>query len=207
MERRRIELPTCTLRTYRSPKLSYRPKSLLSIVPESRGIHCMCRRPPCQKGVRPVQTGQIPILPTSFLLTRCRTFVTFLPSSNSKERYMRFLAIAVIVAGVLCGCRHDYNPTPPPYYCQPAGGCTPACAPACNNPCAPSTTPYLSPTPATIPRSPYNGGPAAGTYAPAASGSYVAPAPGGGTYVAPPPGSAGYAAPATSLSPATSGGR
>ena len=25
VERRRIELPTCTLRTYRSPKLSYRP--------------------------------------------------------------------------------------------------------------------------------------------------------------------------------------
>ena len=119
----------------------------------------MCRRPPCQKGLTrhvPPNRDQIfRILPTPFLLTRCRTFVTFLPSSNTKERCMKFLAITVTMAGVLIagGCRHDYNPTPPAYYCQPACGCAPACTPACN-PCAPSTTPYLQPTPTNIPAQP-----------------------------------------------------
>jgi hypothetical protein len=93
-----------------------------------------------------------------------------------KERCMKSLAIILMTAVVLVasGCRHDYNPTPPPYYCQPTCGCAPACAPACN-PCAPTTgtTPYLNPTPATIPR--------------AASGN-VAPAPNTGTIVSPSPG-------------------
>ena len=46
---------------------------------------------------------------------------------------MKFLAITLTAAGLLIasGCRHDYNPTPPPYYCQPACGCAPACTPSC----------------------------------------------------------------------------
>ncbi len=119
-----------------------------------------------------------PILPTFFLLTGCRTFVTFLPSSNRKERRMKFLAITLTMAGILIasGCRHDYNPTPPPYYCQPACGCAPACAPP-STPCAPSGTTYLTPTP--MPRPiPNNGAPPA--YA--APGATTYPAPGGNPY-------------------------
>ena len=103
---------------------------------------------------------------------------------------MKFLAFAVVMSGVFVasGCRHDYNPTPPPYYCQPACGC----APACSNPCAPSTTPYLSPTPTTIPRpSPYASPPAGTTYTPPPAATY--PAPGTGTYA---PTGSGLAAPA-----------
>ena len=205
VERRRIELPTCTLRTYRSPKLSYRPDSLfLSALESTQMIISILGR--LVKRGRPSQTCQIPILPTSFLLTCCRTFVTFLPSSNSKEWCMRFLAFTVVVASVLLasGCRHDYNPTPPAYYCQPACGCTPACN---SNPCAPSATPYLSPTPNAIPRpgpyasapaspygsapaSTYASGPASPTYTPPPAGSYPAPS-GSGTYA--PSGSNAYA--------------
>lgn len=53
---------------------------------------------------------------------------------------MKYSAILLIGAAVaICsGCRHEYEPAPPPYYCQPAGcGCAPV--PACNpcaNPCA-----------------------------------------------------------------------
>lgn len=93
---------------------------------------------------------------------------------------MRFLAMTVAVAGVLfgSGCRHDYNPTPPPYYCQPACGCAPAYTPPCN-PCAPSATPYLQPSPTVIPRTaPYTTAPAPGTYAPPSAG-VAAPSAGG----------------------------
>ena len=80
---------------------------------------------------------------------------------------MRFLAILVLIASVFgaSGCRHDYNPTPPPYYCQPAGcGCAPV-APV--NPCAPACPPGTAPV---IPR------PAALYPAPAAPAApYVAP--------------------------------
>ena len=98
---------------------------------------------------------------------------------------MRFLATTLIMAGILIatGCRSAYNPTPPPYYCQPACGCAPGCAPTYNQ-CAPSTTPYLTPTPTNIPRS---STPAAGTYGPSG------PSSGAMTY--PPPGSNGYPPP------------
>jgi hypothetical protein len=67
---------------------------------------------------------------------------------------MKISAVLLIVAAVAlaCGCRHTYEPAPPPYYCQPAGcGCTPA--PACNpcaNPCAPANAPYLPQSSSTL---------------------------------------------------------
>jgi hypothetical protein len=91
---------------------------------------------------------------------------------------MKSLAAIVLVACVLCacGCRHTYEPAPPAYYCQPACGCAPACAPTYNQ-CAPSNTPYLQPSPTTIPRTipPYSSGAATGTYAPPAGGAYGTP--------------------------------
>jgi hypothetical protein len=103
---------------------------------------------------------------------------------------MKFLAITLTMAGVLaaCGCRHEYEPAPPPYYCRPACGCAPAYAPPCN-PCAPAATPYLQPTPTTIPRAvPYAGAPG--------GGAYTAP---GGTYA--PPGVNPYATPGVNPNP------
>ncbi len=67
---------------------------------------------------------------------------------------MKYSAILLIGAAVaICsGCRHEYEPAPPPYYCQPAGcGCAPV--PACNpcaNPCAPTAAPYSAPTASSI---------------------------------------------------------
>jgi hypothetical protein len=54
----------------------------------------MPRIPACQKALSQLMgykmthnsAGFSKILPTSFPLTRCRTFVTFPPSSNTKER-------------------------------------------------------------------------------------------------------------------------
>jgi hypothetical protein len=115
-------------------------------------------------------------------LTCRRTFVTFPPSSNTKERCMKFLAITIIMGGFLVasGCRHDYNPAPPPYPCQPACQCQPACAPAYNQ-CAPSTNPYLTPTPNNIPARniPYNGPPAGTTNVAPPAGGYSGGAAGG----------------------------
>jgi len=85
---------------------------------------------------------------------------------------MKFFAVVLVIVGVVLanGCRHDYNPTPPPYYCQPACGC----APAYTNPCTPGA-PTLTPVPANIPRS-------VPTYTPPAnaSPSYIPPP--AGTY-------------------------
>ncbi len=108
---------------------------------------------------------------------------------------MKFMAITVIMTAVVIvgGCRSDYNPTPPAYYCRPSCGCAPACTPSCNNPCAPSTSPYMTPTPTNIPRAvPYTAAPpAAGTYVPQGSATYGAPGTTGPTYT-PPPGSGTY---------------
>ena len=44
---------------------------------------------------------------------------------------MTFRATTFTMAGILiaAGCRSAYNPTPPPYYCQPACGYAPAVRP------------------------------------------------------------------------------
>jgi hypothetical protein len=118
-----------------------------------------------------------PILFAFFGLTRRRYSVNFLPSSNSKERYMKMSAILLAVGVVLCagGCRHTFEPAPPAYYCQPACGCAPT-----YNPCVPNANSSLQPVPGSIPpRIPaYSGtaGAAAGTYVPAPGGGYGTPA-------------------------------
>ncbi len=94
---------------------------------------------------------------------------------------MKYSAILLIVAtAASCGgCRHEYEPAPPPYYCQPAGcGCAgPGVQPMCESLRA-TAAPYLAPT--------------AGSVQPRLAPNYTTVTPAPSTYTQP----GGYAPPA-----------